>query len=511
MLRQSTNLPAILFTLILIAGCGRPAPVATSTPTLPIATSTRTLPSNLSIRPTDSMLMIQISSGVLSGTDAPMAGFWFDQADVSNGQYIACVEKGGCEIPRTCVFFDADWEIHADRGQAITCASWSEAKTYCEWAGGRLPNESEQAYAVQQGVGKLAPWGDTRNGFRCLVQSEQASRPWPTYGWTTDSPGDQGMDPEKIAAGIQRMEATFPYPHSLLIIRHGYIVVERYYNGFLPTTSQDIASVNKSFLSALIGIAIEQGAIPGIDQKMMDYFPEYATPAMDPRAYDITIGDLLTMTSGFYWPENEPVAPAYIEQAFASGAPQDTLLRAAVVNTPGTTFNYCTACTHVLSIILQDSTGMPAQDFAQKYLMDPLGISPQDWDWDQTPSGYNTGGWSFYLTPRDMAKLGYLYLNNGNWNGQEVVPEAWVRASRQSQVDFYSSTFSTPHEGYGYLWWTTMVGSHPAFYAVGHGGQYIYILPILDMIIVITQKTESHRPGDPFEIIRDYFAPAVQN
>jgi CubicO group peptidase (beta-lactamase class C family) len=153
---------------------------------------------------------------------------------------------------------------------------------------------------------------------------------------------------------------------------------------------------------------------------------------------------------------------------------------------------------------------MPAQDFAQEFLMQPLGISSQDWSWNRTGLGYNTGGWGFYLTPRDMAKIGYLYLKNGSWDGKQVIPEEWVSESRRTHISLGSS-FGYPYQryGYGYLWWTTMLGGHPAYYAVGHGGQYIYVLPTLDMVVVITQETELHKSGDPFEIIKDYFSAAV--
>jgi len=135
--------------------------------------------------------------------------------------------------------------------------------------------------------------------------------------------------------------------------------------------------------------------------------------------------------------------------------------------------------------------------------MTPLGISPEDWDWDEVGGGYNSGGWGFYLTPRDMAKLGYLYLNNGNWDGNQIIPEEWVLTSRQKLVDLGQ------HQGYGYLWWRTILDGHPAYYANGHGGQYIYVLPTLDLVVVVTQETDSHNGGDPAEIIQDYFASAT--
>jgi len=230
----------------------------------------------------------------------------------------------------------------------------------------------------------------------------------------------------------------------------------------------------------------------------MDYFPGQP-PQDDPRLYEITLEHLLTMTSGFYWPETEPVFPSWVEDAFLSGFPQDALFHSPIIYNPGTTFSYCTACTHLLSIILQEASGMLAQDFAQQYLMSPLGISAEEWSWNRIGGGHNSGGWGFYLTPRSMAKLGYLYLQEGEWDGLQVIPRDWVRQSRRSLVDDY----------YGYLWWVTMINGHPAFYANGHGGQYIYIFPSLDMVIVITQETRLHNGGEPTEILHDYFTPAV--
>ena len=452
--------------------------------------------------------MSQIPGGIPAGGSASLDGFWFDQSNVTNDQYNKCVEAGDCEISFSCTISELTEENSSKGDKPIICARWSDAKAYCEWAGGRLSTEMEWEYAAEQMGEELSRWGDTQFGFRCLVPTTASSEYWPTRGWITSSLADQGMDPQLIAAGITQLESNFLNLHSLLIIRHGFLVVEEYYAGYRPTTYQDVASVNKSFLSALIGIAIDQGAIPGIDQKMMDYFPEFASE-VDERAYDITLEHLLTMTSGFYWPESDP-SQNYIEDAFLSGAPQEVLFHSRIVSTPGTRFNYCTACTHVLSIILQDATGMPAHDFAQNFLMDPLGISAEDWDWNRTAFGYNTGGWGFDLTPRDMARIGYLYLKDGIWDGEQVVPAEWVRESRRSHINFGNSQIPPyRNDGYGYLWWTTSLGGHPAYYAVGHGGQYIYIFPTLDMVLVITQKTEMERFGDPSDIIKNYFAAAV--
>jgi CubicO group peptidase (beta-lactamase class C family) len=497
----------IFLILLLLTGCSAAGHEAL-TPTIPLPTPLLT--DDPSIREVDGMVMAWIQGGVPPGGSNPIEGFWFDRSQVTMDQFLGCVQAGTCEVSSACHFPEPAEATSGTLNDQLLCARWSDTKAYCEWAGGRLPAEAEWELAAQQTGEQLSPWGNPQTGFRCLVPSVRPAEYWPTQGWITSRPEEQGLDPDRLAAGVQKMWGAFTGIHSLLIVRHGFLVVEEYRASYGPGVYQDIASVNKSFLSALVGIAIEQGAIPGLDQKMMDYFPGYSPAEVDSQAYAVTIEDLLTMTSGFYWPEDEPVSPAYIDAAFLSGKPQDVLLRSPIDGKPGTAFNYCTACTHVLSIILQDATGMPAQEFAQKFLMDPLGIAPDDWYWDRTAYGYNTGGWAFSLNPRDMARFGYLYLHNGNWDGQQVVPEEWVRESRQAHIRLGKSN-TAPYQslGYGYLWWTTNLGGHPAYYALGHGGQYIYILPTMDMIVVITQRTDSHNGGDPFEIIRDYFAAAV--
>lgn len=513
MINQMKTALILFLALALLMGCSQAEPPATptllpATPTLLPATptllpATPTLLPGTSIRSTDEMLMIEVQGGILPGGTGSLDSFWFDQMQVTFAQYLNCVEAGACELSVLCSFREVDEEKPGTADQPVLCARWSDAKAYCEWSGGRLPTEIEWNYAAQVLDEELPPWGNTNFGFRCLVPTFWPAETWPTQGWITSTPAEQGMDPELIAAGIEQLKLTFPKPHSLLIVRHGFLVVEEYYHGYRPDMNQDVASVNKSFLSALIGIAINQGAIPSIDTPMMDYFPEYATQDLDPLAYDVTIEHLLTMTSGFYWPEHELGHRPSLDEAFSSGAPQELLFASPIIHTPGSTFNYCTACTHTLSMIIQKATGMPTQDIAQEFLMAPLGIPPSDWSWNHNSDGYNTGGWGFYLTPRDMAKIGYIYLNNGLWDGEQIIPEEWARTSHRRLVDLGQ------HEGYGYLWWTGRIGSHPAYYAAGHGGQYIYILPTLDLIVVVTQETSLKHGGSPTELIRDYFAIAV--
>jgi CubicO group peptidase (beta-lactamase class C family) len=220
-------------------------------------------------------------------------------------------------------------------------------------------------------------------------------------------------------------------------------------------------------ISALIGIALREGYIHSLNQKLVEFYPEYITPTSDPRIKDITIEHLLTMTSGF---EQEP---SLGEDWFKS------MLEQPVSDEPGQVFHYNSAAEHLLSGILTRSTHLTALEFANKHLFQPLGIPLPSWETD--PQGNNVGGDGLSLRPRDMAKIGYLYLHQGLWDGQQLVPAEWVQASTEehAKADFWSGS-------YGYLWWVTALEGHGAYYAAGFGGQYIYVIPDLDLVVVIT-------------------------
>lgn len=318
---------------------------------------------------------------------------------------------------------------------------------------------------------------------------------WPTHGWQTSTPAQQGLDPvllDKMQAAVKEQQINL---HSLLIIRNGYIVSETYYGNQSQNTPHVLYSVTKSFVSTLIGIALDQGKLKTVDQLALDLLPPqtYANP--DPRKQAITVENLLTMSSGLAWKEGDP---AYRE-LYMSRNWVKTVLDLPIAADPGSTFNYCSGCTHILSAILHETVGINQFDFAIKYLFNPLGISNPQWETDA--QGILIGGWGLNLTPRDMAKLGYLYLHNGIWEGKQVVSSSWVKAATTKHIRSDGSL------GYGYQWWT--YPTHDAYTALGRAGQTIFVVPSLNLIVVTTADLPAgHEPI--FNLIDNYILPAVK-
>jgi CubicO group peptidase (beta-lactamase class C family) len=276
---------------------------------------------------------------------------------------------------------------------------------------------------------------------------------------------------------------------SVLVIRHGYLIFEEYYRD-VPDDYQDVASVAKSIISALVGVALQEGYIQSLDQKVVDFYPEYVTPNTDPQFNDMTLEHLLTMTSGL------GREPDYGEDWFES------TLEEPLSSTPGQTFHYSDAAVHLLSGILTRTTHMTAIEFGNKHLFQPLGIPEPSWDTD--PQGNNVGGDGLSLRPTEMAKIGYLYLNQGSWDGSQLVPAEWVLATIQKRAEG-----DILDEDYGYLWWVTTVEGHAAYFAAGFGGQFIYVVPDLDLVVVMTGNAMLPEFPQHLDIVRLFLLPAI--
>jgi CubicO group peptidase (beta-lactamase class C family) len=243
-----------------------------------------------------------------------------------------------------------------------------------------------------------------------------------------------------------------------------------------------------------VGIAIDQRFIAGVDQRVGGFFPDRSFANWDTAKQAMTLENLLTMTTGLDWPE----ADATFRQLYGSRDWVKFVLDEPMRSSPGSQFLYCSGCSHVLSAILQRQTGMNTRDFAQRELFEPLGITDAAWDTDTT--GTPIGGWGLQLTPREMAKLGYLYLNGGRWDGRQIVSTDWVKTATRKHTGTDSDL------GYGYQWW--IYPRWGAYAALGRYGQTIFVIPNLNLIVVTTAALEGHDPI--FDLIEEYIVPAVE-
>ena len=320
---------------------------------------------------------------------------------------------------------------------------------------------------------------------------------WPTHGWKTSSPQECGVKSEYLLDLDQYILAKLPHIHSFLIIRHGYIIFEKYYQNWNKNKAHNLKSVTKSFTSALIGIAIQKGFLRTIDQNIKEFFPEYINSTNDSIFGGINIRHLLTMSSGLGKEKYYDWLQCKNMTKYAFNLP--------LANEPGSKFQYNNATCHLLSVILTKATKMSTLHFADKYLFKPLGIQNRRWDTD--PQGYNIGSNCLYLTSRDAAKFGYLFLNVGEWSGQQIIPKIYVIEStkRQIGVGFPERSY------YGYLWWIPKKRGTRSFFASGHGGQYIYVIPKLDMVIVITSDIKHRHRGENKALIYKFIFPSIKS
>lgn len=293
-------------------------------------------------------------------------------------------------------------------------------------------------------------------------------------------PEQQGLDSGVLARVDEYVKTIPPGIQAVLVVRHGYLVFERYYQNQTRNDYQMIRSATKSVISALIGIALHEGYIQSLDQTLPEFFPEHFFVDTDPCKREITLRNLLTLTAGF--------VPDQVAERIYGPPPEDWVkaaLEAITFSQRGQLFAYSSIGVMLLGILLARKSRMNLLDFARQHLFEPLGIVMDEqagFVWEQDHQGYYYGSGGLYLLPRDMAKFGYLYLNNGYWDGQQIVPAEYVRASTQPQ-----SAGGFPEAAkYGYLWWVTEQQGHRAFFAAGKGGQYIYVIPDLDLVVTIS-------------------------
>jgi len=317
--------------------------------------------------------------------------------------------------------------------------------------------------------------------------------------WQFSTPVESGMDADLLTQGFETLDQ-YPALYSILIIREDQIVIEKYFNGQTKNDSHEIASASKSIISALTGIALREGFLHSTSQTLGNFLPEiFEEPKLSERS-QLTLGDLLTMRTGFAW-----------EPRIINGKSQKNEVSLGdILETPSQmtpdVFIYNTGATHLMSAVISEASGMDTCTFANEYLFDPLGISVEWWNQDQ--DGYFTGGWNMYLTPRELAKFGLLYLHNGNWGGTQIVPEAWVEES----LSYHTTASGGQDTYYGYWWWLSSMWNYDVFSARGGGGQMIYIIPELDLVFVTTSDASYQGRPDQFDSLSflwQYIIPAA--
>jgi CubicO group peptidase (beta-lactamase class C family) len=335
---------------------------------------------------------------------------------------------------------------------------------------------------------------------------------WPTAGWRESTPAAQGLD----AAALESLSAELAagkqgYVDGMLVIRHGRVVFERsyrqdyealfakakdrhrdIYNYYDPawhpfyqkTRLHTMQSVSKSVTSALVGIAIGRGQIRDVGVEAAPFFDAYRTNANDPRFKAMRLRDLLTMTSGIKWDEDTVAYTDPANSCAAMEASQDWVqfvLAQPMADEPGKRFVYNSGVTELLAQVLKKATGQHADEYAAAHLFTPLGV--KSFRWKHTPTGHPDTEGGLYLEPRDLAKLGLLYMKDGVWDGKRLLPEGWVAASTAPHV-----VAAEPGFQYGYQWWVIepTAAAPPVFAARGYGGQYLLVVPSLDLIAVFT-------------------------
>lgn len=343
--------------------------------------------------------------------------------------------------------------------------------------------------------------------------AERAGSMFPTRGFAVSTPEAEGMDGALLAALHEEFaKGKHGYIDGMLILRHGRVVYEKSYvhdyaglfvgkdpkrgpyNYYDPEWHpyyrkgglHTLQSVSKSVTSALIGIALRRGEIPGVDVKVLPYFKGFKVADGDPRREALTLRHLLTMTSGIRWDEDTVDYTDPRNSCAAMEASPDWVqfvLDQPMAKEPGRSFVYNSGVTQLIAEVLKAATGRQAYDYAAEHLFRPLGIT--SFYWKRTPTGLADAEGGLYLSPRDLAKIGYLYMKDGVWEGQRLLPEGWVRDSTAPVVRVSEDPSDT--RSYGYQWWALPYGQGQWSYAaIGYGGQRLLVVPEHDLIGVFT-------------------------
>lgn len=298
------------------------------------------------------------------------------------------------------------------------------------------------------------------------------------YEWEIGDPTEHGLNAAALANGLAKMGA-IENVQAVLVVKNGTLIAEQYFHGYERHNTQNIKSVSKSVLSGIFGVASAQGFIGGLGERVSNYIPEYFANLSEAKKA-ITIQDIMTMRGGLY------CGPSTTEYNRAMKETEDWVtfvLEQEVTSTPGTVYDYSTGLTHLGSAMLTEAVGMSTRAYAREFLFEPLGISTPRWD--SSPEGYDFGGAEMWMRPRDLARFGQLYLDNGLIGVQHILDPLWVAESANPWVP------ECCNQRYG-LWWREREWSNyffdDSYFGWGYGGQFVHVFPSWDMIIVANAK-----------------------
>ncbi len=328
-------------------------------------------------------------------------------------------------------------------------------------------------------------------------------------GWKTTNLQSQNVDTTRIYKLFNQVQNGKNKLHSVLLVINGQLVIEEYFNDHAGNKQHDLRSATKSIRSILLGIAIDKGFIDNVDDPISKYLNNLVpTKNLDKRKDKITIRHLLTMSTGLDCNDWDKKSKGQEDKVHKKKDWIQYTLNLPMINEPGTVSNYCSMGTVLLAEIISQASGMTIDKFAEQYLFNPLGINNVSWGHtsskDIIPSGKR-----LYMTSRDMAKIGQLILNKGKWNEKQLISEKWIEESTTPKTKITEID-------YGYLWWNIPFKANGKMFvsktATGNGGQYIMVLPELDMVAIFTGGAyNSQEQMLPFAIVNDIFLPTFMS
>ena len=325
------------------------------------------------------------------------------------------------------------------------------------------------------------------------------------------TPETQGMDSNLLKNAYEKA-ASFKFIDGIIISKNGYIVGEKYFNNYNKFKPHNVKSVSKSMLSAITFFAIDKGYLK-LNDKVLDFFPDFDKTNFDNRKLDITIEHLLTMRMGIPSEFDNSYNTYY--DLYNSNNWVETTLNLPLKDAPGTAMNYNTFQTHLLSVTIAKATKKSTFNFATESFFNTMKMDIDDWEQDK--QGNYFGGNSMFFTPREMYLFGKLYLNKGKLYDTQIIPESWVNSSLKSSTNFSNLEIGAfKNYNYGYLWWLGEINKNKLFLAYGYAGQLIAVFPDLDLIIVTTTEnkvtpTEARNQEiKMFNFISENILPAIQ-